>query len=153
MDASRQYHLAQFNISTLRQPLDHPSLADFVGGLDAINALADESAGFVWRLQTEAGDLTAVRPYDDPEVIVNLSVWASMDALREFAYRSGHLAFLRRRAEWFVPMEGETAVAWWVDAGHRPDIAESQDRLARLNASGSRADAFSLRRPFPPPAP
>ena len=151
MDGPAASHLAQFNISTLRHPLDHPVLADFVAGLDEINGLADRSDGFVWRLQTEAGDLTAVRPYDDPEVIVNLSVWTSLDALRAFAYRSGHLTFLRRRAEWFVPMPGETVVAWWVPAGHRPDIAESKDRLARLNASGSTPDAFSVRRPFPAP--
>lgn len=145
------HHLAQFNISTLRRPLDDPMLADFVAGLDDINGLADRSDGFVWRLQTDAGDLTSVRPYDDPDVIVNLSVWTSLEALRAFAYRSGHLEFLRRRTEWFVPMPGDTVVAWWVPVGHRPDIAESIDRLARLNASGSTPDAFSMRRPFPPP--
>jgi heme-degrading monooxygenase HmoA len=152
MDGPAAYHLAQFNISTLRQPLDHPDIADFVAGLEAINGLADRSDGFVWRLQTDAGDLTSVRPYDDPDVIVNLSVWASLDALRAFAYRSGHLSFLRRRAEWFVPMAGESVVAWWVTAGHLPDIAEAKDRLERLNAAGSTPDAFSLKRPFPPPA-
>jgi hypothetical protein len=152
MDGPTVYHLAQFNISTLRQPLDHPEIADFVAGLEAINGLADRSDGFVWRLQTDAGDLTSVRPFDDPEIIVNLSVWTSIDALRAFAYRSGHLDFLRRRAEWFVPMAGESVVGWWVPAGHLPDITEAKDRLARLNASGSAPDAFSLRRPFPSPA-
>jgi hypothetical protein len=152
MDAPAAHHLAQFNISTLRQPLDHPDLADFVAGLEEINGLADRSDGFVWRLQTDDGDLTSLRPYADPEVIVNLTVWTSVDALRAFAYRSGHLAFLRRRSEWFVPMVVESVVAWWVTAGHLPDIAEAKDRLARLNASGSSPDAFSLRQAFAPPA-
>jgi hypothetical protein len=146
------HHLAQFNISTLRRPLDHPDLAGFVGGLEEINGLADRSDGFVWRLQTDAGDLTSLRPYDDPEVIVNLTVWTSVEALRAFAYRSGHLAFLRRRSEWFVPMPGESVVAWWVPAGHRPDVPEAKDRLQRLNAAGSTPDAFNLRQAFPPPA-
>lgn len=151
MTGAGRHHLAQFNISTLRQPLDHPELAGFVAGLDAINRLADRSDGFVWRLQTDSGDLTSVRPYDDPEIIVNLSVWTSVEALRAFAYRSDHLGYLRRRAEWFTPMPGEAVVAWWVPAGHRPDIAEGKDRLARVNASGPGPDAFTLRRPFPPP--
>jgi hypothetical protein len=145
------FQLAQFNISTLRHPMDHPAIADFADGLDEINHLADASAGFVWRLQTDSGDLTSVRPYDDPDVIVNLSVWESVDALRDFAYRSGHLGFLRRRTEWFVPMTGETVVAWWVPAGHRPDLDESIERLAQLNARGPTPAAFSLRQPFAAP--
>lgn len=146
------FQLAQFNISTLRHPMDHPAIADFAAGLDRINRLADRSDGFVWRLQSEGGDLTSVRPYPDPNVIVNLSVWSTIEALREFAYRSEHLVFLRRRAEWFVPMAGESVVGWWVPTGHRPDLDEAIDRLAQLNAQGPGPAAFSVRKPFAAPS-
>ena len=91
------YHLAQLNIGRLVAPLDSPDVADFVDGLDAINALADTSPGFVWRLQTEDGNATAVRPYEDDTILVNLSVWESAEALADFVYRSDHVRFLRRR--------------------------------------------------------
>jgi len=146
-----QHELAQFNISTLRAPLDHPDIADFVAGLTVVNGLADRSPGFVWRLQGDDGDLTSVRPYEDERVIVNLSVWADVAALRDFAYRSAHLDFLRRRGEWFEPMVGETLVAWWAPIGHRPSIDEAKLRLALLNERGPSPDAFGVRRPFPPP--
>jgi hypothetical protein len=149
--AAEGFELAQFNISTLLHPIDHPDIADFVDGLETINHLADASPGFVWRLQTDSGDLTSIRPYDDPEVIVNLSVWSSVEALRDFAYRSGHRDFLRRRNEWFVPMPDDSLVAWWVPAGHRPDIDEGKARLAHLAAHGSGPRAFTLRQPQPRP--
>ena len=99
------YHVAQVNVARVLAPLDSPALRGFVEGLEPINALADRSPGFVWRLQTEAGDATAIRPYDDDRVMVNLSVWGSLPALWDFVYLSRHLDLMRRRREWFERIE------------------------------------------------
>ena len=138
-------HLAQVNVARLRQPIDHPATAAFVAGLEPVNALADGTTGFVWRLQTEDGDATALRVFPDPEIIVNLSVWTSVAALREFVYRSGHTPFLRRRAEWFERMDLPTVALWWVRAGHVPDVQEARSRLDFLAAHGPTPYAFGLR--------
>ena len=94
------HHLAQVNVATVRAPLDSPQLAGFVAALEPINALADGSPGFVWRLQTEDGDATAIRPYDDDRVMVNLSVWESLETLRAFVYSTRHLEVMRHRRAW-----------------------------------------------------
>jgi hypothetical protein len=126
-------------------------MADFVARLVPINALAESSPGFVWRLQTAAGDATALRPYHDPAIIVNMSVWESPDALREFVYRSGHSEPLRRRMEWFDAMARPFQVMWWTPAGHTPTVVEAQARLAFLARHGDTEVAFSLSRLAPPP--
>ncbi len=141
-------HLAQLNIARLRAPLDDPLVADFVGNLERINGLGDASPGFVWRLQTEDGDATAVRAYDDELVIVNLTVWESIEALADFVYRSDHIEFLRRRREWFERMGEAHLVLWWVPAGHRPSIAEAVARLDQLRRAGPGPEAFTFRQPF-----
>lgn len=147
------HHLAQLNVARLLAPLDSPQLADFVAGLEPINALADASPGFVWRLQGEGGDATAIRAFDDDAVIVNMSTWESIDALRDFVHRhADHRAALRRRREWFAPADEASVVLWWVAAGHRPDPAEAKERLAHLQAHGPTAVAFTFRHPFPAPA-
>jgi GNAT superfamily N-acetyltransferase len=138
-------HLAQVNVARLRHPIDHPATADFVAGLVPVNAVADASPGFVWRLQTDDGDATALRVFPDPEVIVNLSVWTSVEALRAFIYRSDHTAFLRRRGEWFDRMSTPSVALWWVPADHLPDIAEARARLDFLVANGPTPYAFGLR--------
>jgi hypothetical protein len=145
------HHLAQLNVARLRAPLDSPELAGFVALLGEINALAERSPGYVWRLQDESGDATALRPFD-PDVIVNLTVWESVDALRDYTYRSPHLEPLRRRRDWFVPFEGPHLVLWWIPAGTVPTIAEAGDRLALLSERGPAPDAFTLRNSFPAPA-
>jgi hypothetical protein len=145
-----RYHLAQVNIGRVRAPLDTPELADFVAALAPINALADASAGFVWRLQTEDGDATAIRAFDDESVMVNMSVWESLEALADFTYRSAHTAVMRRRREWFHHMDVYLAL-WWVPAGHRPSVTEAQARLAHLAEHGPTPEAFTFRVPFPPP--
>jgi hypothetical protein len=146
------FHLAQFNAARLRAPLDDPATAGFVAGLDLINALADGSAGFVWRLaEGPDGDATTVRPID-PDVIVTMSVWESLEALRTFTYRSGHLDYLRQRRDWFVPLGlPASLVLWWIPAGTIPTVEEGLDRLHRLGADGPAPDAFTFRQPFPAP--
>jgi len=145
------HHLAQLNVARLLAPLDSPQLADFVGMLAEVNELAEQHPGYVWRLQDESGDATALRPFES-NVIVNLTVWESVEQLRDFTYRSaGHLESLRRRREWFVPFGGPHLVLWWIPAGTLPTIAESGDRLDRLTRNGPTADAFTLRQPYPAP--
>ena len=146
------HHLAQVNIATLRAPLDGPELAGFVAQLEPVNALADRSPGFVWRLQTEDGDATAIRPYEDDRVMVNLSVWASFEALRTFVYATRHLEVMRHRRQWFSRMADPYLALWWVPAGAIPTVAEAKERLELLTRQGPTADAFTFRVPFPEPA-
>ncbi|GAB2585984.1 hypothetical protein Aab01nite_52180 [Paractinoplanes abujensis] len=146
------HHLAQLNIARLRAPLDDPALADFVAQLPEINALAERTPGYIWRLQDDSGDATALRPFG-PDVIVNLTVWESVEALRTFTYRTDHLASLRRRRDWFLPMETPHLVLWWHPAGTLPDVAEAAARLEALRHNGPAPEAFTLRVPFPAPAP
>jgi hypothetical protein len=140
------------NIARLRAPLDTPQLADFVAALEPVNALADGAPGFVWRLQTEEGDATAIRAFDDDMLIVNMSVWESVDALADFTYRSDHRAVLVQRRKWFERMAEAFLVLWWVPAGHQPSVDEAKDRLSRLQHDGPTPEAFTFRSPFPPPA-
>jgi hypothetical protein len=145
------WHLAQLNIGRLRAPVGDPIVAEFIDNLDHINALADASPGFVWRLQTEDGNATAVRPYDDETVLINISVWESVEALGNYVYRSGHVEFLRRKREWFEKMGEAYVVLWWIPAGTVPTTVEAVARLDQLRANGPSADAFTFGRPFPPP--
>lgn len=141
-------HLAQLNIARLRAPLDSPALAGFVALLPEVNALAERSPGYVWRLQDESGDATALRPFG-ADVIVNLTVWESVEALHGFTYRTTHLEPMRRRREWFVPADGPHLVLWWIPAGARPTLAEAAERLDRLRHDGPSPAAFTFRSPYP----
>jgi hypothetical protein len=144
-------HLAQLNLARLVAPLTDARLADFVAGLPKINAIADTAPGFVWRLVDDEGsDATSLRPFGT-DVIVNLTVWESIETLRAFAFKTGHLDYLRRRREWFVPFRDVYAVNWWIPVGHRPTVDEARGRLDRLRRDGPTVDAFTLRTPFPSP--
>jgi hypothetical protein len=145
-------HLAQLNIARLIEPLDSPRLADFVALLPVVNGIADATPGFVWRLVDDDGDAaTQLRPFG-PDNIVNLTVWESVEALREFVYRTGHIEPLRRRREWFHVAEQPYAVLWWVPDGHIPTVDEAARRLDLLRERGPGPDAFTLREPYPAPA-
>jgi heme-degrading monooxygenase HmoA len=147
---SPHFHLAQVNIGRIRGPLDGPIMHGFVSQLERLNALAEASPGFVWRLQTEDGDATAIRPYDDDRILVNMSVWESREALQNYVYSSDHVNLLRARREWFEPMEGPILALWWIPAGHTPTVEEAKARL-QLLAKGPSPDAFTFRQSFPPP--
>ncbi|MFE6281063.1 DUF3291 domain-containing protein [Streptomyces sp. NPDC057877] len=137
-------HLAQLNVATLRYPLDDPRTAPFVELLDPVNAAADAAPGFVWRLVEDgAGDATGLRPAGE-DVIVNLTVWETQEALWDFTYRSGHLEVMRRRREWFERHVQAHLVLWWVPAGHVPTVDEALERLADLNAHGPSPRAFTF---------
>jgi hypothetical protein len=143
-----EHHLAQLNIARLRAPIDSPELADFVSLLPEINGLAERSPGYVWRLQDESGDATALRPFE-PDVIVNLTVWQSVASLRGFVYRTAHLEPMRRRRDWFVAAEEAYLVLWWIPAGVLPTMAEAAERLDLLRNKGPSSEAFTLREPYP----
>ena len=140
-------HLAQLNVATLRHGIDEPETAEFVNALDPVNAAGEAAEGFVWRLQTEAGDATSIQAFPNPLTIVNLPVWKSQQALRDFAYRGLHRDFFRRRAEWFEP--GSRAVMWWIEAGTLPTVDEAKARLDYFDRSGPSAHAFVFGQQFP----
>ncbi len=144
------YHIAQVNIGRVRAGLDDPRMAGFVNRLDEINALADRSPGFVWRLQTSAGNATYFRPYEDDRILLNLSVWETIEELRHYVYRTAHVELLRQRQEWFETFAGTYAALWWVPAGHIPGIDEAKKRLAYLDAHGPTEFAFTFKTTFQP---
>jgi PAS domain S-box-containing protein len=146
-----RFHIAQANVAHMRAPLDDPIMAGFRSQLRLINAIAERSPGYVWRLQTDDGDATAIRAFPDPLVLINMSVWESPDALRSFVYRSAHARLLRDRAQWFVAQTVPIQVLWWVPAGEVPVVEEGVRRLELLRAHGPTADAFTFDTPFPPP--
>jgi hypothetical protein len=143
------HHLAQVNVARLLAPLDSPQLADFVAWLEPINRLADNSPGFVWRLQTADGDATGLRPFNDDWLIINMSVWESVEALDAYVYRSEHAGVFKRRREWFERLAEAHLALWWVPAGHLPSVSEAKERLDRLRAGGPSPEAFTLRQRFP----
>jgi len=144
------FHLAQVNIGRALGPLDGPLMAGFMARLDEINALADASPGFVWRFQTAEGNATAVRPYDDDWILFNMSVWVTLDDLRQYVYRSAHSQLISRRKDWFEKFERPFMALWWVPAGHIPTVAEAKARLALLQEHGETAEAFSFKKTFAP---
>jgi Domain of unknown function (DUF3291) len=151
------YVLAQVNIGRLLAPLDSPAIAGFVAALDPVNAVADAAPGFVWRLQTEDGNATALRAFEDDAagagggILINMSVWESAEALGAFVYGQAHLTVLRQRRTWFERMTDAYTALWWVPGGHIPTIAEAQDRVRHLRLHGPTAYAFTLKAHFPPP--
>ena len=145
------YELAQLNIGRIKGPMDSPVMADFAANLDRINALAESTPGFVWRLQTPEGDATAIRPFEDESMLVNMSVWRDVESLNKYVYTSAHVEIMRRRREWFERSTQPFLVLWWVPRGHRPSITEAIARLEALRANGPSGQAFTFRQAFPPP--
>jgi hypothetical protein len=145
------YELAQLNVGVIKGPMDSPVMADFAANLERINALAERSPGFRWRLQTEDGDATAIRPFDDPNLLLNMSVWRDLESLQDYVYRSAHVEIMRRRREWFERMDQAFLVLWWVPQGHWPGIEEAVARLERLRRHGPGPEAFSFSQSYPPP--
>ena len=145
-------NLAQINIARIRAPLTDPLMADFVAQLDMVNRTADTSPGFVWRLKSDEGGASSyVRFSDDEHIIVNMSVWTSIDSLQAFVYRThDHAAVLRDRLRWFEPLGGPPFALWWIPAGHIPSLDEGRRRLERLTREGPTAEAFTCKRQFTP---
>jgi hypothetical protein len=147
------WHLAQLNVAIPRAPVDDPLMREFMSLLAPINALADQSVGFVWRLQTEAGDATAIRGIDDDRFMLNLSVWEDLESLWNFTYASRHLDVVRRRREWFERHVDVYLVLWWIGAGTLPSVEDAENRLGHLRRHGPGPEAFTFKVPFAPVAP
>ena len=145
------YHLAQVNVANMLAPLDSPAMAGFAAHLDTVNTLADQASGFIWRLKTEDGNATGVTAFPDSAVLVNISVWESVEALRAFTYNSMHAGPLRQRAEWFSKAREPYFALWWIPVGHIPTLDESRDRLELRRKHGDTPGAFSFAKWFPPP--
>ena len=140
------YHIAQINIGRAKGPVEDPMMAGFMTRLDDLNALADRSPGFVWRLQTLEGNATYFRPYeDDDRILLNMSVWETIDALRHYVYKTAHAEMLRHREEWFERFAGIYLALWWVPVGHIPGIDEAKKRLAHLDQYGPTQFAFTFK--------
>jgi hypothetical protein len=145
------YYIAEINIARMRAPIDDPLMKDFVDRLAEINALADRSPGFVWRLADASGTgATAVQAFEDPKILVNLSVWESIEALWDYTYKSGHSGPLGDRKKWFEPMEGPFLALWWVRPGEVPTVDEGKRRLLLLKTHGPTSEAFTFKERFPP---
>jgi hypothetical protein len=139
------YHIAQINIGRAKGPVEDPMMAGFMTRLDDLNALADRSPGFVWRLQTLEGNATYFRPYaHDDRILLNMSVWETIDALRHYVYKTAHAEILRHREEWFERFAGIYLALWWVPVGHFPGIDEAKKRLAHLDQYGPTQFAFTF---------
>ena len=146
-----RHHLAQINVARFLLPVDDPANADFVASLDRVNALAEAQSGFVWRLVGEGNNATDLRPFDDPNLAINMSVWTDLESLVTFVYRdAAHRDIMRRRREWFDRMEFYMAL-WWVPAGHIPTVEEGKARIELLARIGPTAEAFLFKQPFPAP--
>lgn len=144
------YTIAQVNIAEMVAPLDSETMAGFVNRLDEINALAEAAPGFVWRLKGDENNATALRVFDNQSIIINMSVWESIDALFQFTYASEHVDVFRQRAQWFHRMKNHMLALWWVPAGHQPTPQEAKDKLAYLNARGATPLAFNFKQRFTP---
>jgi hypothetical protein len=144
------YHLAHLNVARPRAPMDSPSMAGFVAQLDSINALADASPGFIWRLKDEDPNDPGVQALGEG-MLINLSVWRDSPSLAEYVYRSAHAGVMRRRRDWFTPLGQPHLVLWWVAAGELPAIAEAARRLRLLRTQDATPEAFTFQSQFPPP--
>lgn len=145
-----QLHLAQINIAKAIAPMDDPVMADFVNNLDRINALADGSPGFVWRLKDESNNATSIKIFDDEFIIVNMSVWKNIEALLNYVYKSDHVEIFKRREEWFHKMKEAHTAMWYVPMHQTPTLQDGKERLLHLRENGETPYTFSFRKRFTP---
>lgn len=141
-------HLAQLNIAEPKFSLDKPEMADFVNNLEPINAIAEQSAGFIWRLKDDSGDATNIKVDANPNIIVNMSVWENQASLKDFMFKTHHIDFLKRKKEWFHTMNTPSYVMWWIPKGHIPTVQEAIEKLEHLRIHGETPLAFSFKSQF-----
>ncbi|MFA0158550.1 DUF3291 domain-containing protein [Vibrio sp. 10N.261.46.A3] len=140
--------LSQLNIALAKYPLDAPEIKEFVDNLELVNGIAESSEGFVWRLKDESGDATNIKAFDDPNMIVNMSVWDSVDSLKNFMFRTHHRDFIRRKGDWFHRLPEDTYVLWWIEEDHIPTLEEAIERLEHLREIGDTPYAFTFKTNF-----
>lgn len=146
-----KYYLAQINIAKMKAPLDDPIMAEFANALDEVNLVAENSPGFIWRLQTSSGNATDVKAYSDPKMLVNISVWRGVEQLKSYVYKSLHGNFFIRRRKWFEKYQGEHFAMWWILAGHLPTVEEGKAKLEYLELHGDTPECFTFAQPYPSP--
>jgi hypothetical protein len=150
-ERTMRYQLAEVNIAKFRLPMDHPVNREFIDNLDRVNAIAEIQPGFVWRLVGQGNNALDLQAFADPNIAVNLSVWADLESLARFVYQNAaHIDIMKRRREWFDKIDFHLAL-WWIPADHRPTVDEAKSRLRLIEVSGSTTAAFRFNRPFPPP--
>ena len=146
-----RYHVAQINIALMKAPLEDPVMTEFAAALERVNQIADQSSGFIWRLQSASGNATDIRSYPDLRMLINLSVWQSVEQLKTYVYRSLHGEFLSRRHRWFKKYPGEHFTMWWISVGHLPTVEEGKSKLEYLALHKDSPEAFTFAKPYPPP--
>ena len=139
-------HLAQLNVGRTRHDVEAPEMAGFMDNLDRVNAIAERSPGFVWRMQDESGNATGIKPTEDPRFITNLSVWKDFGSFEHFVWNTVHKQFYRRKAEWFEPFGRPHFVMWHIAEGEIPTLDEALDRLDDLTRNGPTDRAFGWER-------
>ena len=147
------FHLAQINVAQAKADMDSDLMQGFVSRLDEINALAESAEGFIWRLQEDSGSATAIRVFDDPLLLINMSVWANLEALKHYVYKSLHVELIKDREVWFNKMGESHQALWWIPAGHIPSTEEARKKLEYIRKNGPSADAFTFAKPYPTPMP
>jgi Domain of unknown function (DUF3291) len=146
--SQQDYYLAQINIALMKAPIEDPVMAEFAAALNEVNAVADRSPGFVWRLQTSSGNATNIRAYSDSRMLVNLSVWRSIEQLKAYVYNSLHGDFFVRRRQWFEKYQGEHFAMWWIPSGYLPTVEEGKAKLDYLALHGDSPECFTFAKPF-----
>jgi hypothetical protein len=141
-------YLAQVNVATLKFPIDSPQLKDFADNLDPVNVIAESSEGFIWRLKDDTGNATEIQAFDDPNIIFNMSVWRSVEDLKNFMFRTHHLGFMKRKKEWFEPMTTDNYVLWWIKPDEIPTVEQGRERLLHLREHGDTPHAFTFKSNF-----
>lgn len=142
------YHIAQLNIAKMLAPIDSDIMHGFVSRLDEINALAEQSEGFVWRLKGDDNNATAIRIFEDDMLIINLSVWESIDALHTYTYKTAHAELIKGRKDWFSALGKPHMALWWVKAGDIPLTTDAKERLEYLQANGASPYSFTFAKRF-----
>lgn len=145
------FHIAQVNVAQAKADMDSDLMQGFTSRLDEINALADGADGFIWRLKEDGGSATAIRIFDDPLLLINMSVWANLDALKHYVCKSLHVELIKDREAWFNKMGESHQALWWIPAGHIPSIEEAQKQLEYIRKHGPSAQAFTFAKPYPRP--
>lgn len=153
MNEIMNYQLAEINIAKMKGVnIDDPIMQEFVDNLDRVNALAESSEGFIWRLKDDSNNATNLNPYDDEQIIINISVWRDVEALEQFTYKTFHTDFLKRRKEWFQTYGKAYYTMWWIKAGEFPTVEMAVKKLAVFQENGPSPEAFNFRMRFPMPS-
>ena len=147
-----KYRLAEINIARMKGvDINDPIMQEFVDNLDKVNAVAESSNGFVWRLKDDNNNATSLNPYDDEQVIINISVWETIETLEHFMYKTFHTEFLKRRKEWFQTFGKAYTAMWWIEEGKYPTMQEAVDKLGYLQKNGASIVVFDFKHKFPQP--